>query len=60
MHLTPQVVGTIGVLYGFAQIAGGIFFGTMSEKWGRKRAIVDCGTAVAACRYRRGPMDIRR
>jgi MFS transporter, SHS family, lactate transporter len=40
MHLTPQVVGTIGVIYGFAQIAGGIFFGTMSEKWGRKRTII--------------------
>ncbi len=38
--LTPHVVGTIGVLYGIAQIAGGIFFGTVSEKWGRKRAIV--------------------
>jgi SHS family lactate transporter-like MFS transporter len=40
MHLTPRVVGTIGVIYGFAQIAGGIFFGTMSEKWGRKRTII--------------------
>ena len=40
MHLTPRVVGTIGVIYGFAQIAGGICFGTMSEKWGRKRAII--------------------
>jgi MFS transporter, SHS family, lactate transporter len=38
--LSPRVVGTIGVIYGFAQIAGGIFFGTMSEKWGRKRAII--------------------
>ena len=38
--LTPQVVGTIGVIYGFAQIAGGIVFGTLSEKWGRKRAII--------------------
>jgi SHS family lactate transporter-like MFS transporter len=38
--LSPRVVGTIGVLYGMAQIAGGFFFGTMSEKWGRKRAIV--------------------
>jgi len=38
--LTPRVVGTIGVLYGFAQIAGGFFFGTLSEKWGRKRAII--------------------
>ena len=40
MKLTPQVVGTIGVIYGFAQIAGGIVFGTASEKWGRKRAII--------------------
>jgi SHS family lactate transporter-like MFS transporter len=38
--LTPRIVGLIGVLYGFAQIAGGFFFGTWSEKWGRKKAIV--------------------
>jgi MFS transporter, SHS family, lactate transporter len=38
--LTPQVVGTIGVLYGVAQIAGGFVFGTLSEKWGRKKAII--------------------
>jgi SHS family lactate transporter-like MFS transporter len=38
--LTPKVVGTIGIIYGFAQIIGGIIFGTLSEKWGRKRAII--------------------
>jgi SHS family lactate transporter-like MFS transporter len=38
--LTPQTVGLIGVLYGFGSIAGGIVFGSLSEKWGRKRAIV--------------------
>ncbi len=38
--LTPQTVGLIGVLYGFGSIAGGFVFGTLSEKWGRKRAIV--------------------
>jgi len=38
--LTPFTVGTIGVLYGFGSIAGGIVFGTLSERWGRKRAIV--------------------
>src|SRR5208337_1419351 len=27
--LSPRVVGTIGILYGIAQIAGGVFFGTM-------------------------------
>jgi SHS family lactate transporter-like MFS transporter len=37
--LTPQIVGLIGVLYGFGSIAGGIVFGALSEKWGRKRAI---------------------
>lgn len=40
MGLTPRVVGTIGVVYGIAQIAGGFVFGTLSEKWGRKRAII--------------------
>ena len=39
-RLTPQTVGLIGVLYGFGSIAGGFVFGALSEKWGRKRAIV--------------------
>jgi SHS family lactate transporter-like MFS transporter len=39
-RLTPQIVGLIGVLYGIGSIAGGIAFGALSEKWGRKRAIV--------------------
>jgi SHS family lactate transporter-like MFS transporter len=38
--LAPSTVGLIGVLYGFGSIAGGFVFGTLSEKWGRKRAIV--------------------
>jgi len=37
--LPPQVGGLIGVLYGFGSIAGGVVFGMLSEKWGRKRAI---------------------
>ncbi len=40
MKLSPMVIGLIGVLYGFSSIAGGIVFGSLSEKWGRKRAIV--------------------
>ncbi len=39
-RLTPRVVGLIGVLYGLGSIAGGFVFGALSEKWGRKRAIV--------------------
>ncbi len=38
--LSPATVGLIGVLYGFGSIAGGIVFGALSERWGRKRAIV--------------------
>ena len=38
--LTPETVGLIGVLYGLGSIAGGIAFGALSEKWGRKRAII--------------------
>ena len=38
--LSPGTVGTIGVLYGLGSIAGGFVFGSLSEKWGRKRAIV--------------------
>jgi SHS family lactate transporter-like MFS transporter len=38
--LKPQVIGLIGVLYGVGSIAGGLVFGMLSERWGRKRAIV--------------------
>jgi len=40
IKLSPWTVGLIGVLYGLGSIAGGIVFGTLSERWGRKRAIV--------------------
>ncbi len=38
--LTPETVGLIGVLYGLGSIAGGFVFGMLSERWGRKRAII--------------------
>jgi len=38
--LSPETIGFIGVLYGLGSIAGGFVFGVLSEKWGRKRAIV--------------------
>jgi SHS family lactate transporter-like MFS transporter len=40
MKLSPPAIGLIGVLYGLGSIAGGIVFGTLSERWGRKKAIV--------------------
>ena len=39
-HLTPAAVGLIGILYGLGSIAGGIVFGALSERLGRKKAIV--------------------
>ena len=39
-RLSPETIGLIGVLYGVGSIAGGIVFGALSERWGRKRAIV--------------------
>ncbi len=38
--LKPETVGLIGVLYGLGSIAGGFVFGLLSERWGRKRAII--------------------
>jgi len=40
VKLKPETIGLIGVLYGFGSIAGGIVFGALSERWGRKRAIM--------------------
>jgi len=40
MKLSPETVGLIGVLYGVGSIVGGFVFGALSEKWGRKQAIV--------------------
>jgi SHS family lactate transporter-like MFS transporter len=40
VKLSPLTIGVIGVLYGIGSIVGGIVFGTLSERWGRKRAIV--------------------
>ena len=39
-HASPFEVGAIGIIYNIGAIAGGILFGALSEKWGRKRAII--------------------
>jgi MFS transporter, SHS family, lactate transporter len=33
-------VGVLGIIYNVGSLAGGFVFGTLSEKWGRKRAII--------------------
>ena len=40
MKLPSRTVGLIGVLYGLGSIVGGYVFGALSERWGRKRAII--------------------
>ena len=39
-HFTPQTVGLIAIIANLGALLGGIFFGTWSEKIGRRRAIV--------------------
>ncbi len=39
-HFTPQIVGLIAIIANIGALAGGIVFGTWSEKIGRRKAIV--------------------
>ncbi len=39
-HFTPQTVGLIAIIANVGALLGGIFFGTWSEKIGRRKAIV--------------------
>jgi SHS family lactate transporter-like MFS transporter len=39
-QFTPHIVGTIGIITSIGALLGGIFFGTWSERIGRRRAIV--------------------
>ena len=39
-HLSPSMTGTIAVIYSIGAILGGFSFGSLSERWGRKRAII--------------------
>lgn len=38
--LTPHVVGIIAVIYNIGAICGGILFGSLSERFGRRRCII--------------------
>lgn len=39
-HFDPHTVSMIGIVLALGAIAGGIVFGSLSERWGRKRAII--------------------
>ncbi len=40
LHFTPQTTGLIVIIYNLGALFGGILFGTLSERIGRRRAIV--------------------
>lgn len=40
LHFSPRLTGNIGIVYNIGAILGGIFFGAISEKIGRKKAII--------------------
>ena len=40
LHFTPQTTGLIVIIYNVGALLGGILFGTLSERIGRRRAIV--------------------
>jgi SHS family lactate transporter-like MFS transporter len=40
MHFTPATVGLLAVIYNIGSLLGGFIFGGLSERWGRKRAII--------------------
>ncbi len=39
-HIPVHTASEIGILYSIGAILGGIAFGALSERWGRKRAII--------------------
>ena len=40
LHFSPRITGNIAIVYNIGAIFGGIFFGALSEKIGRKKAII--------------------
>ena len=48
-HASAHVVGAIGILFNVGGILGGVLFGALSERWGRKRAIVAAALLAVPC-----------
>jgi SHS family lactate transporter-like MFS transporter len=44
-HFSPRAVGTIAVIYSIGMIVGGVVFGALSDRLGRRRSII----LAAAC-----------
>ena len=48
-HATAHQAGLVGVIYNIGAILGGVLFGSLSERWGRKRAIVTAALLALPC-----------
>ncbi len=44
-HFSPALTGSVGIIYNIGALMGGILFGSLSERFGRKRTII----AAALC-----------
>jgi SHS family lactate transporter-like MFS transporter len=48
---TAATVGIIGVIYNVGSLFGGFVFGSLSERWGRKRAIITAALLAIPAAY---------
>ncbi len=48
-HATAHEAGAIGIFYNIGAILGGVLFGALSERWGRKRAIITAALLALPC-----------
>ncbi len=48
-HAGPHATGLIGVALNLGAIAGGVVFGSLSERWGRKRTILTAALLAIPC-----------
>ncbi len=39
-HFSPALTGSMGIIYNIGALLGGVLFGSLSERFGRKRAII--------------------
>ena len=61
--LSPHEVGLIAIIYNIGAIIGGISFGSLSERFGRRRIIIIAALLSLACyrcgRFPRAPSGSR-
>ncbi len=48
-HASAREAGLVAVIYNVGAIGGGVLFGSLSERWGRKRAIITAALLALPC-----------